>query len=169
MSRSRFKLTPEIEEKILSFIRAGGFADVAAEAAGIPREVFERWRRRGEKPRATKRYRDFALAVRVAVAQARLHAEIEVRQEEPLDWLRNGPGRERAEQPGWTANARARTTATGEASVFDDAEAVALIEMLLEVLEVSPEKREVISGLIVKDGEAARNDKQAEKGRDDKS
>jgi hypothetical protein len=169
MSRSRFKLTPEIEEKILSFIRAGGFADVAAEAAGIPREVFERWCRHGEQPHSTARYRDFALAVRVAVAQARLHAEVEVRKEKPLDWLRNGPGRERAEQPGWTANARARTTATGEASVFDDAEAIALIEMLLEVLEGSPEKRELFAGLIARAKEAARNDKQARKARDDKS
>src|SRR5947209_3765473 len=109
MARSHYSITPEIERSIVSFIRAGGFAEVASEAAGIPHKVFNRWLRRGEGRGASKRLRAFALAVRQAIAQARLRAEVEVYSDRPLDWLRNGPGRETAEQPGWTGNARPRT------------------------------------------------------------
>src|SRR5271170_2565226 len=128
MNPSRYKLTPEIEKAIVAYILAGGFADVAAEAAGIPREVFERWCRKGEQARAAPRYRAFALAVRKAVAQARLGAEVSVRKDKPLDWLRGGPGRETAGRTGWTANARARsTTAAAEASVFSDPQTLAIV------------------------------------------
>ena len=40
--------------------------------------------------------------VREARAQARVAAETEVRRDNPLAWLRYGPGRDRAGEPGWT-------------------------------------------------------------------
>ena len=66
MARTRHLLTPAVEQAILSFIRAGGFPVVAAEAAGVPRAVFERWLARGEAPRGPAKYRAFAEAVRQA-------------------------------------------------------------------------------------------------------
>src|SRR5438105_11864897 len=108
MSSSRYRLTPAIQQAIVAYTRAGGFPHVAAEAAGVPRAVFARWLRRGEGRRAKARYRAFADAVRQAAAQARLGAEVSVRNDKPLDWLRSGPGRETADVPGWTANARPR-------------------------------------------------------------
>src|SRR5450755_4565132 len=44
-------LTPEVEQKILAYVRAGGYAHIAAVAAGIPFEVFEEWMRKGEAER----------------------------------------------------------------------------------------------------------------------
>ncbi len=151
MSRTRFKLTPQIEKDIVSFIVAGGFPHVAAEAAGIPQEVFERWCRKGEKPDAAPRYRAFALAVRKAIAQARLGAEVEVRKQKPLDWLRSGPGRETAERPGWTANARPRpTAAASQPSVFDDPRAMAFLTMIMDEINLTPEQRMRVAELASK-------------------
>jgi hypothetical protein len=99
--KSRYRLTPEIEQRIVGFIRAGGFPWVAAEAAGIPRKIFQLWLRRGKKPRAKKLYRNFYHGVLEARAQARLSAELETRKNDPRFWLRHGPGREKAGTPGW--------------------------------------------------------------------
>ena len=48
MAQKRPLLTAAVETTILAYVRAGGFAHVAAEAAGVPRELFEEWMRRGE-------------------------------------------------------------------------------------------------------------------------
>src|SRR5438105_1422557 len=94
MARKRHLLTPAVEQAILAYVRAGGFPHVAAEAAGVPRAVFERWLARGQEPGGPAKYRAFLEAVRQAQAQARLGAEVSARDDKPLDWLRSGPGRE---------------------------------------------------------------------------
>jgi hypothetical protein len=96
-----YRLTPEIENQLIQYIRAGGFAWAAAEAAGVPRAVFRRWLARGKRHRRQP-YRRFYENVLQARAQARLAAEIKVREQDPRFWLRHGPGRERPGQPGWT-------------------------------------------------------------------
>ena len=80
--------TAKITNDIAAFVRAGGHPEVAAEAAGVPRDVFLAWMRRADLPRAGKAVRDLAAAVRTAAAQARLTAETEVRSGKPLDWLK---------------------------------------------------------------------------------
>jgi hypothetical protein len=101
MARARYRLTLALQEKIAAFTRAGGFAHVAAEAAGLPREVFARWMARGERADAPASYRAFARAIREAEAQGRLQAELNVRNKKPLDWLKSGPGKASADNPGW--------------------------------------------------------------------
>jgi hypothetical protein len=97
-----FRLTPEIQEMILSSVRAGGHDHVAAEAAGVPREVYFTWLEEACKPRAPRRLRQLLVEVRKAQAMARLRAEIELRNNNPRSWLLNGPGRERPGLPGWS-------------------------------------------------------------------
>src|SRR5436190_2216080 len=99
---SRYRLTPETEGQIVSYVRSGGYAWVAAEGAGIPRRVFASWLRRGAKPRSGARYRRFYEQVMQARAQARLAAELDTRKKDPRYWLTHGPGRERPGAPGWT-------------------------------------------------------------------
>ena len=103
----RYRLTPEIESQIVSFIRSGGYPWVAAEGAGIPRPVFVQWMRRGARPRSPAPYRHFYEQVIQAQAQARLAAEVETRKKDPRYWLTHGPGREHAGAPGWTNPPRA--------------------------------------------------------------
>jgi hypothetical protein len=130
---SRYRLTPEIESAIVSYIRSGGYLWVAAEGAGIPRRVFAQWLRRGAKLRSRSRYRSFYVLVLQARAQARLAAEIETRKKDPRSWLTHGPGKERAGAPGWTNPGKARPAVK---KTTDDALATAkLLEIMSPVLE----------------------------------
>jgi hypothetical protein len=145
MSRERLELTDDLERAVVAFVRAGGYPQVAAEAAGLPREVFQRWLRRGQGPRARPRYRRFALAVRQAHAQARLGAEAAVLSGKPLDWLRYGPGRETAGSPGWTG--AARPGGGREAGpVLLDPQVQELMRLVLQALEPFPDARQTLAG-----------------------
>ena len=96
MTRDSQAPTPELQQQICAFIRAGGFPRVAAEAAGVRATDFARWLRRGRRKQAPAVYRAFADAVAQAMAQARLAAELQVFEKRPLDWLKCGPGKESA-------------------------------------------------------------------------
>lgn len=113
----RYTLDPMKQEQVCSFIRAGGVGWVAAEAVGIPRTVFRLWLERGAKsPREP--YAGLYLAVMQAEAQSRLKAEIEVRQNQPLQWLKYGPGKALPGQPGWTGESAAETEASAPTAVL---------------------------------------------------
>ena len=99
-------LTPERHAEIVAFIRAGAFPLVAAEAAGVPREVYRRWIDAGEKRRAREPYRGFAHAVRQALATARILQERALYEKDPKFWLAHGPGKETPDNPGWTGEVR---------------------------------------------------------------
>ena len=84
-------LTEELQTQILAFLRAGGSPEVAAQAAGVSAQRFAQWMRWGRSRNGSARYRQFAEAIDQAVAQARLGAEVALRGEKPLEWLRHGP------------------------------------------------------------------------------
>lgn len=94
-------LTPERHKAIVAAIRAGSYDWVAAQANGVDPTTLIFWMRRGERE-GEGEYFEFFKDVRVARAQARLSAEIEVRKDQPFNWLRYGPGQERESEPGWT-------------------------------------------------------------------
>jgi hypothetical protein len=98
-------LTDEIEQTILTYIRAGAFAYVAAQAAGISPRTFFDWLNRADgKPGArpsTPRLRLFAERVRIAEAEARVGAEVRVYRDNPAQWLRN-VARTHGELEGWS-------------------------------------------------------------------
>jgi hypothetical protein len=100
-------LTPECHRAIVAAIRAGAYDWVAAQANGIDPDTFRSWIRRGDREREEP-FHSFVTDVRTARAQARLSAEIEVRKDEPFNWLRFGPGRERPGEDGWTESKEIR-------------------------------------------------------------
>lgn len=128
-------LTPEVQHRIVSYIRAGAWEYVAAGAAGVSYTTFNVWMT-SQNPR----YAEFQSAVREARLQARATAEIEVRRENPLAWLRQGPGRGRTpEEEGWTDETRKidlRAELTGEIRTdhITDENARALLRMALAEL-----------------------------------
>ena len=142
MPRHRHRLTPEVEQTLLTYVRAGGFPTVAAAAAGLPADIFVRWLRKGGEPGARRRYRDFSAAVLQAAAQARMAAEVQVFQKRPLDWLRCGPGRQAADSPGWTATVKAPAVGPErETNLLLLAEVQQFVHFLLDQLSAYPDLR----------------------------
>jgi hypothetical protein len=143
---SRYRLTPEIEGQIVSFIRSGGYPWVAAEGAGIPRQVFARWIRRGARARSRPPYRRFYEQVMQARAQARLAAELETRKKDPRYWLTHGPGRERPGEPGWTNPPKAPVPEKrkGQERLLSE-RFLQLVSPVLQALTAFPEGRAAIA------------------------
>jgi hypothetical protein len=157
MARSRHQLTPALQEKIVAFIRAGGYPHVATEAAGLPREVFARWRARGRRTDAPPAYREFERAICEAEAQARLDTEVNVRKEKPLDWLKAGPGKDRADSPGWTNPGKPRTSAGGSADVQSlRAQLLHLLGRCAEKLQDYPEARATLAAWLASSLDSAK-------------
>jgi hypothetical protein len=102
MPKPLYPWTELVELKIVGAIRHGAFPFIAAEAAGVPREVFADWMRRGSVKRSSPRFRRFRDQVREAIAVARLAAETYALKNDPLAWLKFGPGKETTEVPGWS-------------------------------------------------------------------
>jgi hypothetical protein len=92
-------------EQVLAFVRAGAFPWVAAQAADIGPQALQRLFAWAEEPDPAcpppKRLLAFARDLERAQAEARAAAEIEVRRADPFRWLRFGPGRAAAGEPGW--------------------------------------------------------------------
>ncbi len=66
------KLTPEVQERIVSAIRGGNYLEVAAQFAGIGTSTLYRWLANADDPHADPSYREF----RDAVESARSAAEV---------------------------------------------------------------------------------------------
>ena len=149
MARARHRLTLALQEKIAAYIRAGGFAHIAAESAGLPRDVFAHWLERGERPGAAANYRTFARVIREAEAQARLQAELSVRGDKPLDWLKAGPGKAGADNPGWTNPGKAGDASTTKAGKTERektwSEVLHLFGRCAEQLAAFPDARAALS------------------------
>lgn len=93
---------PDILGKVINYIKLGAYDHVAAQALGVRAETFARWMRKGSRKSAPKLYRQFYDDISQAKAQARLLAEVQVKQDDPKYWLRIGPGRTKENLPGWT-------------------------------------------------------------------
>jgi len=144
MTASRHRLTLTLQNSICSYIRSGSFPHVAAEAAGVPREVFEDWLKRGQSARSAKKYRLFREAILQAQAIARLAAESRALTNDPLTWLRSGPGKDSPDSPGWSSPPRG--TSQGKlGAVLMQRETQELIVALLRVLQPFPEVRTVVA------------------------
>jgi len=93
---------PELHETIIANIKRGCFLHVAAEAAGITFRTFRRWIVDAETRGEESPYYQLYLDVQQAKAETRMLAESRVYKENPLAWLRLGPGRTTDEKEGWT-------------------------------------------------------------------
>jgi hypothetical protein len=144
----RYPLTEELVRDILAFIRAGSFPHVAAEAAGLPREVFDHLLRLGlrrgksERDKLCRKLRDGVMQAR---AQARLAAEVAMLKDDPGRWLTQGPGRVTEGSPGWSVPVKAVPRREHpQVDVLLHPELQGLFRGLLEVLSPYPDARSVV-------------------------
>jgi hypothetical protein len=142
---SRDTLTPALSDQILSLIRLGGYPLVAAETAGVPKEIYLDWLKKGDKSNAREPFRTFARDVRKAVAQARVLAEHAIYEKDPKFWLGHGPGKETDECPGWTGE---RPAARINSVPDSSADWYTLWPELDKVLAAFPEARKAIAAAL---------------------
>jgi hypothetical protein len=134
--------TPALQERIVASLRAGGFPQVAAGAWGVSARTYRRWMRRGEV-KGIEPYRSFAVAVREAIAQARLRAEMVIFENQPRIWLQHGPGRETDASPGWTTAVKPTASRQGPKAI-DEMAIGDLKAALSECLKPWPDIREIV-------------------------
>lgn len=132
---------------ILAYIRQGGFPNVAAEAARIPRRIFRSWLRRGKSPRGREPFLGFARDVMQAAAQARLLREVSMAENEAKFWLSHGPGKETPGNPGWTSEVRPAVTAKRPAAMAEDLQN--LCSDLIQALTPFPEARQAAAQRLI--------------------
>jgi hypothetical protein len=139
-------------QTIVAAVRSGGYPHVAAQAWGVPAEVFDDWMRRGLARRAKEPFRSFAREVTTGQAQARLRAETEVLQAMPRLWLEHGPGRERDEQPGWSASVQPASRDADRRGVLECVELQAFLADIVSALEPTPDARQAAAGAAARHG-----------------
>jgi hypothetical protein len=148
----KLRLTPQLSQNIVAGIRSGGYAHVAAQAWRVPPEIFDDWLRRGSRKGAREPYASFAQDVLEARAQARLRAEIAAFAKDPKAWLHHGPGRESADNPGWSAQVKPAEVGAAESNPFLDPDLLELFHQVLTLLTPFPEARRQLVQTLVERG-----------------
>ena len=72
------RISPEIQEKIVTAIKAGNYAEVSARYAGIGKTTFYRWMKRGRAAKSGQ-FREFWDAIKDAEAHAEVTAVASIR------------------------------------------------------------------------------------------
>jgi len=140
--------TPELLKQIVAWVRGGCYAQVAAQACGVPRRLFRHWLKRGHRKNAPPDLANFAMEIYTAGAAARLVAEIETYQSDKRAWLEHGPGRDRPDEPGWSSSARAGTINQDDDNPLANPELMRLFNKVLKALEDYPEARAHVAEIL---------------------
>jgi len=64
------KLTPTTQDRIIELVKAGNYAETAAQVAGIDESTFYRWMQQGEGEKARHPYKGFRKAILEAKAES---------------------------------------------------------------------------------------------------
>ncbi|MCI0462849.1 MAG: hypothetical protein L0Z62_38370 [Gemmataceae bacterium] len=150
MARRSHAYDAQKAEQLLTFLQAGAYGHIAAEAAEISAATLHEWLRRGQGKGATEPYRSFARRYVQTRALARLHAELEVFKKDPKLWLKCGPGKETADSPGWSREvspSRAQPSAS-TGSGLDHPLLADLSAAVLEALKPFPEARLAVAAAL---------------------
>jgi hypothetical protein len=80
------KLTDEIAAKIVQAVRTGSSIEGAAAYAGVPRQTFFDWLKKGRQPRARNPYRALALALDEALGTFEVTANAQIAKAGDDEW-----------------------------------------------------------------------------------
>ncbi|MCG8455704.1 MAG: hypothetical protein MI919_05440 [Holophagales bacterium] len=78
-------LTPEVHDKLVAAIRAGNYARVAADFAGISESTFYRWLRKGQAEESGD-FHELWIAVKKAESESEVRAVANVQRHMQDDW-----------------------------------------------------------------------------------
>jgi hypothetical protein len=114
-------LTPQVEERILGFLRLGNYIETACKAAGIHKDTFYEWmkRARSGKPE-DDRYAEFAMRVDSALAEAEGRDVQTILLASRQQWQAAAWRLERRFPERWSRNDRVRVDGNVDVGVSDD-------------------------------------------------
>lgn len=79
------KLTPELQERIISAIRAGNYMETAAAYAGISKDTLYRWLKQGARAKSGP-YKRFSDAIAQAMAQSEVRDVAVIHKAAETEW-----------------------------------------------------------------------------------
>jgi hypothetical protein len=124
--------------QLLGYVRAGAFREQAAKVLGVTPSTFATWLRRGLEDLQAGQITSFSkLAVDIlkAEGEARIVAEIEIKQNNPLAWLRHA-GRNKPDEPGWSEEKTILHTGDDNHPITIDSTSLDKITAMRQALEV---------------------------------
>ncbi len=144
--------TPDLSDDLITticnWIKAGAYPHIAAEREGVPRNVFADWLRKAEKKHCPLLNKKLAHEVMKAKAYARLFAEINMRKDDSKNWLLSGPGKENADNPGWSKPTnpaeQPQDTTTDTLNILMHPEFSVLMSALLQALAPHEEAKAAV-------------------------
>ncbi len=128
------KLTPLVQQQILSALTAGNYAKIAAGYAGVGESTYYEWKERGEQDKAAGRrtpFAEFAESVKKAENDAEVRAVSLIHQAMPGDWQAAMTYLERKFPERWGRRARVEVTGAGGGPITT----VDLSKLSVETLE----------------------------------
>lgn len=140
------KLTPEIQAKICDAIRAGAYVETAAALAGISKDTFYRWLKKGARAKSGK-FKAFNEAVHKAMAEAEFQDIMIIANAAKVDWKAAAWKLERKYPERWARKDRSDVNLnhSGEVSKNETHE---ITFGLSEQLENDPESVELAKQLL---------------------
>ena len=139
------KLTPEVQDRIVSLLRGGNYVDTAAHAAGVGRASVYRWLERGraalEREEAgdtltpdEQRYAEFAREVDSARAQAMVRNVTLVNTAAQTTWQAAAWWLERTNPQMWGRHLRAEVSGPDQGPIPIQVQRDALIDRIVNLL-----------------------------------
>ncbi len=110
----KLKLTPDVQEKIVSLLRAGNYVETAAACAGIHKDTFYEWMKRGAK--GEEPFAELAAAVHKALADGEARDVAVIFQASKEQWQAAAWRLERRFPDKWSRNDRVKVDGNLEVS-----------------------------------------------------
>lgn len=114
------KLTPEVQDKIVSAIRVGNYIDVAAQYAGIHKDTLYHWMQLAHDEDANGPHRQFSDAIKAALAQSEVEGVARITSAARENWQAMAWRLERRFPDRWGRNDRVRVDANVRLETKDD-------------------------------------------------
>lgn len=108
------KISPEICEDIVKYIKAGNYPEVAASLAGVSRKTFYNWLKKGHKSKSNGVYKQFLHSIKKAESYAEAAAVERIRKAGEDNWQALAWWMERKHPDKWGRKQRVEMEHSGE-------------------------------------------------------
>ena len=137
-------LTPELQAEIVTYIEGGSYVETAAAGAGISKDTFYAWLKKGKKE-SKGIYRDFSDAIIKAIARSELRDINNIYKAGQTSWQASAWRLERKYPDRWGRKDRTETTVTVKPYIIESPDGRPAIKLGSEQLELGEITDEAIA------------------------